>query len=128
MGEGAERKPREMKPSAMPARVERSARAAWPCGPARRQTRRKFDAGDQGRQQGGLPRDARRIGRTGPLASALAGSMIEEDVREQGNGVDAVGQRADVVAARAFGEPPRLDGVGDVPDQDGNRRRGRTRP
>ena len=42
---------------------------------------------------------------------------------EERDRVDAVGQRADVVSARAFGEPPRLNRVGDVPDQDGNRRR-----
>ncbi len=86
--------------------------------------RGKFDqAGDEGREQARLPRDERRVGRTGPLRERLCREHDQKHVGEERDRVDAVGQRADVVSARAFGEPPRLNRVGDVPHHDGNRRR-----
>jgi hypothetical protein len=111
------RKPNEMKPRAMPASVER--RAAR--GVALR-TRSATNAaassmipehGDEAR----LPRDARRVRGACGRRERLGGKHDQEHVGDQRHGVDAVRQRADVGSSRAFGEPPRLEGVEHVPKE-----------
>ena len=57
-------------------------------------------------------RDRQRLGR----------QHHEEHVREERDRVDAVGQRADVGPAGALRQPLRLERIGDVPDQDRDRR------
>ena len=74
------------------------------------------------REQARLPRDARRIRGAGLFGERLRRQHDEEDVREERDGVDAVRQRADVAAARARRQPPRLDRVGDVADENRDRR------
>ena len=82
----------------------------------------KFDeTGDERREQAGLPRHERRIGRTAPLGECLCREHDQKHMGEERDRVDAVGQRADVGAAGAFGQPPCLNGVGDVPHHDRNR-------
>ena len=97
-----------MKVSAMPASVESSAargvdlriRSATKA-PAELDEARA-DAGDEP----GLPGDACGIGRAGGLGGELRRQHHQEDVGEQRDGVDAVGQRADVGAGRC-GAPAR---------------------
>ena len=85
----------------------------------------------QRREQSRLPGDARRIGHAGPLRQHLGRKHDEEDVREERDGVDAVGQRADVVASGSLASAARLDRVGDVADENrdgrGRAARGRRR-
>ena len=84
--------------------------------------RGKFDeTRDERREQAGLPRHERRVSRTAPLGERLCREHDQKHVGEERDRVDAVRQRADVVSARAFGEPPRLNRVGDVPHHDRNR-------
>ncbi len=74
------------------------------------------------REQARLPGDARRIRGARLFGERLRRQHHEKDVREERDRVDAVGQRADVAAARARREPSRLERVGDVADE--NRDRG----
>ena len=113
-----------MKLSAMPASVEssaargvalrtRSATNAPPSSMTPEPTRR---------EQPRLPRDARRIGGAHALGERLGRQHHQEHVGEERDRVDAVRQRADVVAARPFGEPSRLPRVEEVADEERHRR------
>ena len=118
------RKPSEMKLSAMPASVERSAArgVAFRTRSATNAAASSMTPGHERREEARLPCDERRVGRARALGERLGGQHDQEDVGEERDGVDAIGQRADVVAAGPLGEPPRLDRVGDVADEDGDRR------
>ena len=92
-----------MKLSAMPASVDSS--AARGVALRRRSAIGAHAELDDARGEGGeesrLPRDARRIRRAGRDRQRLRRQHHEEHVREERDGVDAVGQRADVGAAGA---------------------------
>ena len=80
------------------------------------------------REQPRLPGDARRVGGARALGERLGRQHDQEHVGEERDGVDAVGQRADVVAAGALREPPRLDRVAELPTRIEIAAAGSTRP
>ena len=73
--------------------------------------------GDQSR----LPRDARGIGGAGGRRERLGRQHDQEHVGDERHRVDAVRQRADVGAAGALGQPPGLERVEQVADEDRDR-------
>ena len=91
--------------------------------------RRKLDDPRHERcEQARLPGDARRIGGAGLFGERLRRQHDEKDVREERDGVDAERERADVAAARARRQPSRLDRVGEVADENRDRRRRQDAP
>ena len=67
-----------------------------------------------------MPGHAGRVGGADLDCQDLGGQHHEKHVREERDGVDPVGQRTHVGPAGALGEPPGLDGVAEITDQNGN--------
>ena len=114
-----------MKLRAMPASVERSAAR----GVALRTRSATNAAASSMTPESSVARSpachAMRAGSGSPAAfgERLGRQHDEKHVGEERDRVDAVRQGADVRAPRTLGEPPGLDGVGDVADEDRDRRR-----
>ena len=111
---------REMKPSAMPASVERSAARGVAL---RTRSATNAAASSMMPEQSVATSPACHAMRAGSAAPAALGERLggqhhEKHVRDERDRVDAVRQRAHVGASRALGQLLRLEGVEQVADED----------